>query len=186
MDQESRPHLCRDFFPRSGAGADSGKKWLLVVVGGVAFLVAFYLTTGIKFNLPGIGEVLISAEKVRLPGHDGAGLEFYPVWDALWDNGFLLANWHLFWYLALPPLLVALPVTWRDRRVGALLMLAAGGLGFLFFIFFFNHQYSRWAQDYTTINRAFLHLVPALVLVEGALLLRVLEGRCVRSRERGG
>lgn len=174
------------FLPAVALVLIPGKKWLLVVVGGAATLLAVYFTTGIHFNLPGIGEVLISAQRVRLPGHDGAGLEFFPVWDALWDNGFLLANWHLFWYLALPPLLVALPVAWHDRRVGALLVLAAGGLGFLFFIFFFNHQYSRWAQDYTTLNRAFLHLVPALVFIEGALLLRVLAGHGVRSREREG
>lgn len=171
------------FIPALALVIFSGRIMLLTTVGIACILVILYYTIGIYFNLPWIGEVLISAQRVRLPGHDWAGLEFFPIWDALWDNGFLLANWHMFWYMALLPLLVALPAVRRDRRLGALLMLMAGGMGFLFFVFFFNHQYSRWAQDYTTLNRAFLHLVPALVFIEGALLLRVLEEHGPRTRE---
>jgi len=165
------------FIPALVVALVPGRKMLLVALGTGAMLATWYFTTGIHLTLPRVGEILISVREIRLPGYSGAGFEYFPVWDALGDNGFLLANWHLFWYLALLPLLFALPVAWRDRRVGALLVLVGAGLGFLFFIFFFNRQYSLWARDYTTLNRAFLHLVPAMLFVEGALVLRILDHR---------
>lgn len=163
------------FLPAVVVALIPGRQMVHLVLFGVVALMTLYFTTGIQLTLPRLGEILISVREVRLPGYVGSGLEYFPVWGALGDNGFLLANWHLFWYGALLPLLMSLPVAWRKRRLRSLLTLVASGLGFLFFIFFFNRQYSLWAKDYTTLNRAFLHLVPAMLFIQGALVLGVLE-----------
>ena len=173
------------FLPAVLVALIPGRQMVLVALFSAVVLVTLYFTTGIHLTLPRIGEILISVQEVRLPGYAGSGLKYFPVWGALGDNGFLLANWHLFWYGAPLSLLMTLPVAWRNRRLRSLLTLVASGLAFLFFIFFFNRQYSLWAQDYTTLNRAFLHLVPAMLFIQGALVLGMLEYRQRRFSSEG-
>ena len=77
------------------------------------------------------------------------------------DNYFLLDNYHLLWYLAI----VALVVWWRqaiatDLRPATTLI--AAGVAFLVVSFFFTNS-GEWWGDYGTINRATIHLAPALV-----------------------
>lgn len=86
---------------------------------------------------------------------------FNPVWRPLWQNYFEFANWHLLWYL-LPVLMVL------DRRqllkpaLVAGTAMAASGLALLFVVFSFTSA-SAFVEDYSTVNRATLHLAPLLV-----------------------
>ena len=77
------------------------------------------------------------------------------------DNYFLLDNYHLLWYLVV----VALAVWWREAIAAALrpaTTLIAAGVAFLVVSFFFTNS-ADWWGDYGTINRATIHLAPALV-----------------------
>ena len=89
------------------------------------------------------------------------GMTYNPVWEPLWQNYYQFANWHLLWYL-LPVLML-----WNARRLfrpplvaGTMIVLC--GLAFLFIVFSFSNA-AAWVSDYSTVNRATLHLAPVLV-----------------------
>jgi cell division protein FtsW (lipid II flippase) len=77
-------------------------------------------------------------------------------------NFFVLANWHLLWFLTLVALAAAIPGlrAERWRRIAA--MFVGSCLLMLFCLFFFTDA-QRWAEQYTSINRVFLHFVPVLL-----------------------
>lgn len=149
------------------------RRWLgvaLVVGGGGLF--AWYVTTGIQFEVPGVGQIFISSEQLTIPGYfHGEKLRFYPVWDAFNQNLLQLANWHLVWYLIPLATLWAVVYAGRDRVVAVVLAPAFTGLLYLIFVYFFT-WHSGEAADYTGLNRAFLHLTPALIVSLGAILIR--------------
>ena len=77
------------------------------------------------------------------------------------DNYLLLDNYHLLWYL----IVVALVVWWREaiaKNLRPATALIAAGVAFLVVSFFFTNS-ADWWGDYGTINRATIHLVPALI-----------------------
>jgi len=103
-----------------------------------------------------------------------AGQSSADVAQPLADNLFDFDNWHLLWYLV--PL-VAL-VTWREawtRMRGSTATLLAGGV-FLAVTLGFTRA-ANWIADYTTVNRALLHIAPAVTL-----FLALLVHDWVRSR----
>lgn len=84
------------------------------------------------------------------------------------ENLFLFDNWHLLWYL-LP---ISAWLGWRNaiglmRGTSATL---AAGTAFLIAVFTLTRA-GAWVSDYTTVNRAILHLAPAM-LVFGAIVFR--------------
>jgi len=83
-------------------------------------------------------------------------------------NLFLFDNWHLLWYL-LP---IAVVVGWRDalRRMRGTSAALIAGFGFLWATFALTRA-GNWVADYTTVNRALLHIAPA-ALVFSAVLVR--------------
>ncbi len=94
---------------------------------------------------------------------------FHPVWRPLLDTLLHLGNWHLLWYLT--PALVLLG--WRDLaspRLAGLSAFLAGGMAFLFVVFFFSNA-ALWVTDLSTVNRALLHLVPTVVFYDALLVL---------------
>jgi len=79
----------------------------------------------------------------------------------VFDNYFVLDNYHLVWYMAL----AALICWWRAAITMPLrpaTTLIAAGAAFLVVSFFFTNS-AEWWGDYGSINRATLHLVPALI-----------------------
>ena len=88
-------------------------------------------------------------------------LHYAPAWQPLWKNFLLMDNWHLFWYLAIAAFALSLPRLFAPAyQAMTVLMLAA--FSFLIVVFFFT-QAQAWAEDFTTLNRAFLHMIPALL-----------------------
>src|SRR5438552_4436899 len=84
-----------------------------------------------------------------------------PTTGIVLDNYLLLDNYHLLWYL----LVAGLVVWWREATAKALrpaTSLIAAGVAFLAVSFLFTNS-AAWWGDYGTINRATIHLVPALV-----------------------
>ena len=84
-----------------------------------------------------------------------------PTSGFVFDNYFLLDNYHVLWYLVG----AALVLWWREALAKTLrpaTTLVAAGAGFLVVSFFFTNS-ADWWGDYGTINRATIHLVPALV-----------------------
>lgn len=82
-------------------------------------------------------------------------------------NLFLFDNWHLLWYLV--P--VAFVVGWRDaiRRMRGTSAALVAGFAFLWATFALTRA-GAWVADYTTVNRALLHIAPATVVYTALLL----------------
>ena len=87
-------------------------------------------------------------------------LDYQPPWQSLGEAYFLFDNWHLLAYA-----IVALALFGARRLVAPplapLTAVVASALAFLFVVFAFTNAAS-WMADYTTVNRATLHLAPLL------------------------
>ena len=88
-------------------------------------------------------------------------LRYAPVWESLRQNLLILDNWHLLWYLAAAAFVLSLPRLLNPVLRG-MTILVLTGFAFLGVVFFFT-QAQAWAEDYTTLNRAFLHMAPMLL-----------------------
>lgn len=86
---------------------------------------------------------------------------FTPVWGPLWDGLAILDNWHLLFYLVVAALFLFLPRLFAPAY-RAMTVVVGAALVFVLMIFFFTHV-SAWVEDYSTVNRALLHLVPMLL-----------------------
>lgn len=90
-------------------------------------------------------------------------LDFQPPWRALAEAYFLFNNWHLLWYAV-----VALAIIGARHLVrpplAPLTAVVASGLAFLGVVFTFTNG-AAWVSDFTTVNRATLHLAPLLVFL---------------------
>jgi hypothetical protein len=92
----------------------------------------------------------------------------YKVAESLMQHLYAFGNWHLLWYLL--PLVVV--VAWREALVVKATSIAlACGLAFLVWTFLFT-QAGDWVVDYTTVNRALLHIAPAITAFTALLAYR--------------
>jgi len=136
---------------------------LWLVVGGVALLVvAWWLAGGVTLALPGLGEIILKPDVIQVPYLGRFNLGYRGTWVPVLKNFFVLANWHLLWFLALVALVAALPGLAADRWRRIAAVFVGSCLLMLFFLFFFTDA-QRWAEQYTSINRVFLHFVPVLL-----------------------
>jgi hypothetical protein len=88
-------------------------------------------------------------------------LRFAADWHPFWQNMMVMDNWHLLWYLVVAALVLSFPrLLAPSFRSMTVLLLTA--VAFLAVVFFFTHV-QAWAEDYTTINRALMHIVPMLL-----------------------
>jgi hypothetical protein len=90
---------------------------------------------------------------------------------------FAFGSWNLLWYLV--P--IALAMAWREliRRRATTLTLASG-FGFLAWTFLFT-QAGDWVVDYTTVNRALLHIAPAVTAFAVLVVSDALHRRETRT-----
>ena len=87
--------------------------------------------------------------------------EFSPVGEPILRNIFVMDNWHLFWYLFIVLWLLASPRLFSaPLRVMTVLVLT--DFYFLAIVFFFSKAHI-WVADFSTLNRALLHIVPMLM-----------------------
>lgn len=136
---------------------------LWMVTGSVAVLaVAWWWVGGVVFTLPGLGEFRLTPELIQVPYLGQFALGYRGSWTPVLKNFFVLASWHLFWYLVLVAVVVAVPGMWRERwrRVVAVFILSCF---LMLFVLFFMTDAQRWAEQYTSINRVFLQFAPALL-----------------------
>ena len=138
------------------------RHWPWLAGGLLLMMAAWFAAGGVTFTVAGWGEVRLTPEVIQLPLLGRFELQYHDIGGPVARNLLLLGNWHLFGYLLVAVLLVALPpvLTAPWRLAGW--VLASSGLLVLFLLFFFTEAY-HWAQQYTSVNRVFLHFVPALL-----------------------
>lgn len=140
------------------------------------------LTAVLAVTVLGVASVLCYTETfpARVRGicasiKDGT-LDFYNVADAVIPNLLVLNNWNLFWY-SVPLLLVAGMVMQRTevKAYVAAVLPSFMALTAVTIIFFFTSYYVD-AQNYTTLNRALLHIVPGTLIA----LMTIVSGSPLR------
>lgn len=140
-----------------------GVAWALTFI--PALMVALLPRTGLRAVavLAGAGVVTLFVLEGRSFVFLGnsLNLNFKADWDPFLQNLLLLDNWHLLWYLVIGALALSFQKLFTPLfRSMTVLMLAA--FSFLAIVFFFT-QAQAFAEDYTTINRAILHMAPMLL-----------------------
>jgi hypothetical protein len=140
-----------------------GAIWALTLLPGV--IVALLPRRGprlvaLAFGVGALTLLFLAQSAPLIMGHR-LHLEFEPPWRSLSEAYFLFNNWHLLWYAV-----VALAVIGAPRLVrpplAPLASVVAAGLAFLSVVFTFTNV-AAWVTDFTTVNRATLHLAPLLV-----------------------
>jgi len=150
-----------------------GVGWGLTLLAGL--VTALFPSRGVKIVAIALAVAALALLALGQPGAPLFGqrvtLAFQSSWALLAQSDLLFASWHLFWYAA-----IALAVVGARRLVRAplapLAMIAAAGVGLLVVVFAYPGL-AAIAGDYTSVNRATLHVAPLLVCL-GALLWREL------------
>lgn len=133
-------------------------RWAVLLAGPLLWAAALPFG-GLRLPLPGLGVVRFDWGLIEIPTRGTMTLAWRPVLDEFVQALFLLPNWSLLWYLA--PLLLAL--RWRalreQRGLAALAGFLAIGYAFLFVLFFLTDA-AAWAENFTSVNRVLMHIVP--------------------------
>ncbi len=141
-----------------------GLVWLLTFV--PAVLVVLMPRRGVMMvtilGLAGLlGLVMLAQMGTMTLFSYNVSLQYASAWLPLWQNLFILDNWHLLWYFLFAAMALALPKLLLPRLRG-ITTLVFTGFAFLGVAFFFT-QAQAWAEDFTTVNRALLHMAPVLM-----------------------
>jgi hypothetical protein len=117
----------------------------------------------------GVAALFVVGEKnINLLGYP-LSLRFTADWGPFWENLMVMDNWHLLWFMAAAALVVS-----RQRLLSpihrSMTVLLLSAVAFVAVVFFFT-QAQAWAKDYTTINRALLHMAPMLLFYVMVLML---------------
>ena len=124
---------------------------------------------GFSLPLPGLGWVEIAWGRIAIPGVAPFELTWHAVGGAMLESLYTLPNWHLLWY-ALPVLvLVRGRVLLRDHAARMLGLFVLLQLSCLFVLFFFTSA-AAWAEDFTSVNRLILQIVPSVFVLVEALV----------------
>lgn len=138
-----------------------GIAWLGTLVAGL--VVAASRAARLRVAAGAIPALALAAAVAYLmrPGRVGVlpAAEQQDIAQSLVQHLFAFGSWNLLWFL-FP---IALAVGWREvvaRKATAAAL--ACGFGILVWTFFFTKT-GDWVVDYTTVNRALLHVAPAAV-----------------------
>jgi hypothetical protein len=104
------------------------------------------------------------------------------ITDALVSNFFLFANWHLLGFL-LPLVFLVVARTLLAPALAPLSWVVAAAVTALVLVFFFTSATVEGVGAYTTVNRALLHIVPALVVYAAIVLREFLSTRNASVRD---
>ena len=138
-------------------------KALLYLVGLIVLLLIVWLWSGgFSMSLPWVGRVDLTTELISFPYIGRFEFALNVNWWPFVHNFFILDNWHLFWYLAIAVIVFSVPRIVSDRLILTCAVPLLVWLLLLFTLFCLT-QAQEWAAKYTSINRLFLHIVPALL-----------------------
>ena len=120
----------------------------------------------IGFGVAALALLFLAQSNTAVLGHR-LHIDFEPPWRSLAEAYFLFNNWHLLWYAVGALTLIGARRLFRPPLV-VLSTVVASGLAVLGVVFAFTNV-AAWVADFTTVNRATLHLAPLLVCL-GLLL----------------
>lgn len=157
------------------------RKQLLLAGPILVLLAAGIVLVGFRVDLPLLGTVALSSESIELPFIGHLKLLFHPVHAAIGESLFRMINWNMLWPIFFIAMGSALLFPGKSRAaypVGLAILLAV-----LILVITFNftkHFYS--AENFTTLNRGILYIVPTIVFYVFLIITaRITEGDGVPS-----
>jgi hypothetical protein len=136
---------------------------LLIAAFGRSWRRILLVTLGIAAACAVVVALLFRGKFVSVSGQSQAEIA-----EPMVANLFLFDNWHLLWYVV--P--VAIALGWRDAlRMRGTSVAFVAGFAFLWATFALTRA-GNWVADYTTVNRAVLHIAPAALVFAGYLFAR--------------
>ncbi|MEE4378783.1 MAG: hypothetical protein V2J55_14920 [Candidatus Competibacteraceae bacterium] len=141
----------------------------------VVLLMLWFWNGGFSATLPGLGTIYLQPERIEIPYLGRFDVAYSPNWEPFLDNFFVLGSWHLFWYVLILLVVVAMPKIATDRLLLIFSAVVSSGLAMLFFLFLMTEA-REWAAKYTSINRLFLHITP-LLMFYGLILFQALRAQ---------
>jgi hypothetical protein len=145
------------FLPPLLIACSSLKAMLLMGVGGLIGLTAWYVTGGIS-----IGELQLTPNVIQIPSLGRFEITLHFAWEPFYQNLLAMNNWNLFWYLVIAALALSAARTIAHRQLFIYFTFIASGLVVIWATFFLTSNVA-WAKYYTSINRILLHWVPILL-----------------------
>ncbi len=141
-----------------------------IYLGIAALLLIVVAFGGINLSF-GMGDLIITAERITLFNLFDLQLQFVNITDALLISFFWQNNWSLLW-LGLPFLLFSFFNKSHSRasQVSHVFLILA--LLCFLFLFYFTEA-SQWAQDLTAINRVVLQLTPCYLFLLFKMMVRI-------------
>lgn len=139
----------------------------LVAFGSIVLGIGFLF--GFSIPLAGLGELAIDERGITVPMLGTYALDLYPVGPAFINSIFMLTSWHLLWFFASGALVLALLHHGISTRIPAHLLALVLSIAFVILVFSVTKHYKN-ALDYTTINRAILYVVPAVIFCLTSML----------------
>jgi hypothetical protein len=142
-----------------------GRIWAFTFVPAVLMVLApryGWRIVGTGFALAALGLIAVARSAPVIMGYH-LHLDFDPAWRSLGETLFLFGNWNLLWY----GVIALAALAWRrllDPAIAPLVALVLTGLGFLFVVFAFTNA-TAFVADFTTVNRATLHLAPMVIVL---------------------
>jgi hypothetical protein len=139
---------------------------ILIALAGLLplFVLLVVYQVDLLVELPYLGPIGLADGAVHLPFFAPLQLTYNELWDAFIANFYIYNNWHLFWFI-LPIAFCATLWHWKNNPhhqtqslIIALPLLA------IFSIFLFS-AHGMWAENYTALNRLFLHFIPIWIFI---------------------
>jgi len=140
--------------------------WSGAVLG---IVTAFILLVGIKLDLPLIGTISLSRESISVPFIGNFELSFHPVHEAVAKSLFAMINWNMLWPLFF--FLAGSVLFSRQKNRATYPVGLAIILSVLFLVFTFNFtRHFEHAENFSTLNRAILYIIPTIIFYVFAIL----------------
>ena len=127
----------------------------------LAGLLGVVLAYGFSVELPWLGRIALDADAIEVGRLGHFELQYHPVGTTFLETFFVMTNWHLLWFLLVPFACYCVFQATQSRLPVTEFLPAFAALVFVVFVFVFSRHYVA-AENFVTLNRALLYVVPAM------------------------
>ncbi len=134
----------------------------MLLTSSLTVLIALVFWFGLDIDIPHFGRVILRTDLISIPVLGNLTLTFHSVWERYLESMFVMLNWNIFWYLLAGLLLTTILRGDLIRQATPDTIATAAAMAFIFLVFFARSDY-QGISILTTLNRALLYPIPALI-----------------------
>lgn len=143
-------------------------RWLLALLCLLVALI-WYLSGGFGMETP-LGYMQLTPDLFQFGHYVSYEFLFHDSTAAMFVALFLSRNWFVIWYF-LPLVLILMWLYRKESLVNIASVFFLLGLLFIFFLFYLTGA-SEWADNFTSVNRIFIHITPVYLFLLAILFYR--------------